>query len=118
MLRYVELVRAGDVDGVLALMSDDVSVEDPVGGPAGTHVVGKDAVATFFRQGFPRAQPRPVLSGPICATAGDEAAMPFRLTLRVGERDLEVDVIDVMTFDGSGRISKLRAFWDLAALGA
>jgi steroid delta-isomerase len=113
MRRYLERVGAGDVEGVLALFSDSVSVEDPVGGPPGTHVVGIEAVATFFRGGFARSRPSPELSGPIVTTGGDEAAMPFTLRLELRGRPVELDVIDVVTFDADGRIASLRAIWNL-----
>ena len=45
-------VQARDKDGWLALMADDVLIEDPIGpsptNPDGTGVRGKDAVASFF----------------------------------------------------------------------
>src|SRR5689334_6760490 len=44
--------QAGDKDGWLALMSDDIVIQDPIGdavtNPGGTGVRGKDAVAAFF----------------------------------------------------------------------
>lgn len=116
VLRYLELVAAGDVDGVVALMAADVSVEDPVGGPPATHVVGRDQVREFFRAGFARAVPRPGPIGPVCSTAADEAAVSFRLVLAIGGRDVELDVIDVVRFDDTGRIRSLRAFWNAAEM--
>ncbi len=118
MERYLELVAAGDVDAIVALMSDDVAVEDPVGGPPGTHVVGRDRVREFFAAGFARSRPRPTPTGPICTTAGREAAMLFRLALTLKGRNLEVDVVDVMRFDAAGRIESLRAFWNAAEMRA
>ncbi|MBW0012490.1 ketosteroid isomerase family protein, partial [Mycobacterium sp.] len=45
-------VQAHDRDGWLALMADDVVVEDPIGksvtNPDGTGVRGKEGVATFY----------------------------------------------------------------------
>jgi steroid delta-isomerase len=111
MQRYLECIDQGDVDAVLGLFSESISVEDPVGGPAGTHAVGHEAVEAFFRKGFARSRPSPTLTGPIRITAGNEAAMPFVLRLELRGKPHEVDVIDVMTFDEAGRISKLRAFW-------
>jgi len=103
VLRYLELVAAGDVDGVVALMADDVSVEDPVGGPPATQVVGREQVRAFFRAGFARAVPRPGPIGPVCCTAAEEAAVSFRLVLALGGRDVELDVIDVVRFDEAAR---------------
>jgi steroid delta-isomerase len=112
MQRYLERVAQHNAEGVVELFSDDISVEDPVGGPAGSHVIGRDAVLTFFRTGFARSRPRPELTGAIRTTCGDEAAMPFLLRLELRGEAMEVDVIDVMTFDTNGKISSLRAIWD------
>lgn len=116
LMRYLDAVAAGDVDAVVDLMSDDVSVEDPVGGPPGTHVVGREEVRSFFAAGFARARPRPTLTGPVRTTAGNEAAMPFRLVLTLKGRDVELDVIDVVKFDDDGSIVSLRAFWNPAEM--
>lgn len=112
--RYLELVGRQDVDGVVALMTENVSVEDPVGGPPGTHVVGREAVARFFRKGFAATKPQPIPTGPIrTVPTGREAAMPFLLRLELAGRSREIPVIDVVRFDELGRIASLRAFWSL-----
>ncbi len=112
MRTYLERVEQGDVDGVLALFSDAISVEDPVGGPPGTHAIGRDAVAAYFRKGFAKSRPSPSLAGPISVGAGNEAAMPFTLRLELRGKPHAVDVIDVMRFDPDGKINSLRAFWN------
>jgi len=111
--RYLDCVASNDVDGVLALFTDDVSVEDPVGGPPGTHVVGREAVDRFFRKGFARSRPSPRPTGPIRTTPGNEAAIPFVLRLELAGQPREIDVIDVVRFADDGRIRSLRAFWRL-----
>jgi steroid delta-isomerase len=111
--RYFALVGRQDVAGVVALLSDDVRVEDPVGGPPGTCVTGREAVAAFFERGFAYSRPEPRPTGPIRACAsGDEAAAPFRLLLDLKGRRHELDVIDLFAFDPDGRIRSLRAFWN------
>lgn len=112
MQRYLAYVGAGDVDGVLALFAEDVSVEDPVGGPPGTHVIGRERVERFFRKGFARSRPVPRPTGAIRTTPAAQAAMPFVLELDLGGRRCEIDVIDEMRFDEAGRITALRAFWN------
>ncbi len=112
MLKYLEGVEAGDVEAVVSLFADSISVEDPVGGPPGTHVVGVDAVREFFREGFETSHPRPQREGSVVTTAGDEAAMAFTLRLELAGVVTEIDVIDVMRFDGEDRIISLRAFWN------
>jgi steroid delta-isomerase len=109
---YLAHVAERNVDAVLDLFAEEVSVEDPVGGAAGTHIEGREAVGAFFREGFARSKPFPSLTGPIRTTLGNQAAMPFTLRLELGGRLHEVDVIDVVAFDTRGKITRLRAFWN------
>ena len=112
MNAYLQSVAAQDVDAVLALFAENISVEDPVGGGPETHIEGREAVSAFFRKGFSRTLPTPTLTGPIRTTLANEAAMPFTLRLELGGRPREIDVIDVVTFNASGKITRLRAFWN------
>lgn len=112
VLRYLRLVGEQDLEAVLALFADSISVEDPVGGPSGTHVVGLDAVSTFFKKGFARTRPSPTLQGPVVTTGGNEVAVPFTLRLELMGAPHELDVIDVIQFDDRGQIVSLRAFWN------
>ena len=112
MTAYLEAVARQDVEAVVALFADSISVEDPVGGPPGTHVVGREAVRAFFEAGFATSRPRPRREGAIVTTAGSEAAMAFTLFLELAGKPTEIDVIDVMAFDDDHRITSLRAFWN------
>ena len=112
VLRYLRLVGENDLEAVLALFAHSISVEDPVGGPPGTHVLGKEDVSAFFKKGFARSSPSPMLTGPVVTTGGDEVAVPFTLRLTLGKEIHELDVIDVIQFDESGKIISLRAFWN------
>ena len=112
LILYLQRVAEHDVEAVLALFADEVSVEDPVGGAPGTHVQGREAVGRFFRKGFSRTQPIPTLTGHIRTTHGNEAAMAFTLRLEIGGETREIDVIDVVRFDAAGKITQLRAFWN------
>ena len=109
---YLQYVGERNLDGILELFADDILVEDPVGGAKGTYIEGREAVGAFFREGFARSQPVPTLTGPIRTTLGNQAAMPFTLRLVLGGRAHEIDVIDVVSFDADGKISRLRAFWN------
>lgn len=112
--RYLDAVGRRDVDAVVALFAEDVSVEDPVDGPPGTHVVGRENVRRFFARGFAASRPTPRLTGKVRTTAGNRAAMAFVLELDLAGRRSELDVIDVVTFDDDGLIAALQAFWNLA----
>jgi len=112
MLSYLEAVEAGDADAAAGLFADSISMEDPVGGPPGTHVEGIEAVRAFLREGFASTRPRPSRRGPVVTTRGDEAAMAFTLFLEIEGVATEIDVIDVMRFDEDHRVLSLRAFWN------
>jgi len=112
LVLYLRRVAEHDAEAVLALFADEISIEDPVGGPPGTHVQGREAVGEFFRKGFSRTRPVPTLTGPLRTTHGTEAAMAFTLRLELGGQSREIDVIDVVSFDATGKITRLRAFWN------
>ena len=107
---YVKLLCAGDADGILSLYADHPSVEDPVGRDP---VVGRDAVRAFYAAAAGRV--RVQLTGPI-RVAGREAAFPMLAHVDFGERQVEMDVIDVMAFEDDGRIASMRAFWSPAEM--
>lgn len=106
--RYAACISAGDKAGILALYAPDATAEIPVGGPVHR---GIDAIRRFYTEN--ELAERVELTGPVCA-AGREAAVPMRAVVRRDGRRLEVDVIDVVEVDASGRFTKLRAFFDLA----
>lgn len=107
MTRYVELVDAGDIDGILDLYAEDARVEDPVGS---SPYIGIEAVAGFYRAGLGKASARAELTGPV-RVAGRSGAMPFRVDLDWDGRRCSIQVIDVMEFDDQGRIRSMKAYW-------
>ncbi|WP_336335111.1 nuclear transport factor 2 family protein [Pseudomonas putida] len=110
MQRYVELVDAGDIEGILAMYAEDATVEDPVG-QAPLH--GIEAIAAFYRQGLGAVEVSATLTGPVRATCDGQGAMPFRVDF--GERSLEV--IDVMAFDERGLVRSMKAYWSEVNFG-
>ena len=111
MQRYVALVDAGDIDGILALYAEDATVEDPVGTAP---LQGIAAIAAFYRQGLGAMQVSAALTGPVRATCDGQGAVPFRVVF--GGRAL--DVIDVMAFDERGLIRSMKAYWSEVNVGA
>jgi len=107
MTRYIALVDAGDVEGILALYADNAVVEDPVGQPPHE---GIDAIARFYRDGMGAMDVRATLEGPIRATDNGCGAMPFRVDV-LGEQPCHIEVVDVMEFDVDGRIRSMKAYW-------
>ena len=106
--RYAAFVTAGDVDGILSLYAADARIEIPVGGPIHE---GIDAVRAFYRDN--ELAKRLEITGNPCV-AGREAAVPMRAVVARGGELLELDVIDVAAIDEAGKLTRLRAFFDLA----
>ncbi|MNB98010.1 Steroid Delta-isomerase [compost metagenome] len=108
MARYVELVDAGDIDGILALYAKDATVEDPVGQAP---LQGIDAIARFYREGLGAMKVSATQTGPVRATLNGCGAMPFRVDMEWGGQPCSLHVIDVMEFDTDGKVRSMKAYW-------
>jgi steroid delta-isomerase len=108
MARYVELVDAGDIDGIVALYATDARVEDPVGQPP---LQGIAAIERFYRDGLGASKVSATLTGPVRATLNGCGAMPFRVDMQWGGQPCSIHVIDVMEFDADGKIRSMKAYW-------
>ncbi|WP_455900915.1 nuclear transport factor 2 family protein [Rhodococcus gordoniae] len=102
---YVKAVATGTVDDVLALYAAGATVEDPVGTPVRTT---EDEIREFYKVVEPLTQTAGVITLKI---AENNAAFVFRLVTHLGEQDLVMEVVDVMTFDDDAKITSMRAFW-------
>ncbi len=108
---YVSRHSAGDVEGVVALFSPDARAWDPV--DADPHV-GSDGLRAFFGGTHEMVDSLTLsLTGPI-RCAGDHAACPLMVHTVMGDSWIEIDIIDVMTFDDDGLIREMRAYWNFA----
>ncbi|MGJ7516624.1 steroid Delta-isomerase [Pseudomonas baetica] len=108
MARYVELVDAGDIDGILELYAEDATVEDPVGQAP---LQGIDAIERFYRQGLGAMKVSATRTGPVRATSNGCGAMPFRVDMEWGGQPCSLHVIDVMEFNANGKIRSMKAYW-------
>ncbi|MCV7013134.1 nuclear transport factor 2 family protein [Mycolicibacterium madagascariense] len=114
-------VQAGDRAGWLALMSDDVVIEDPIGeavtNPDGRGIRGKEAVAAFYDANI----------GPNRLTVTREATFPssspteiaYILVLHtVFPNGFTATVRGVFTYrvDDAGLITNLRGYWNMDAM--
>ena len=106
--RYAALVTAGDVDGIVGLYAPDAEIQIPADGERHR---GIDAIRAFYRDN--ELARRLEITGPACV-AGNECAVPMRAQIAQEGRLLELDVIDVAAADAQGRLTRLRAFFDLS----
>jgi steroid delta-isomerase len=114
-------VQSGDREGWLALMADDVLVEDPIGpsvtNPDGTGIRGKEAVAAFYDANI----------GPNTLTVTREASFPssspteiaYILVLRTEfPNGFVASVRGVFTYkvNDAGLITNLRGYWNMDSM--
>jgi steroid delta-isomerase len=114
-------VQSGDKDGWLALMADDVVIEDPIGeavtNPDGKGVRGKDAVAAFYDTNI----------GPNRLTVTCEATFPSSSPTEIAyilvlhtrfPNGFTATVRGVFTYkvNDAGLITNLRGYWNMDAM--
>ncbi len=76
--------------------------------------VGGDAVRGFFTSTHDMVDRLTLtLTGPI-RTVGAWAAFPMTAETQMGDTRVEIDIIDVMTFDDDGHITEMKAYWNMA----
>ena len=111
----LRLTKEGDRDGWLALFTDDAVVEDPVGvspfdgGVGGNR--GKEAIARFRDNVISRMEDfeYEIERVYVC---GDEAAAVVTFHITSGGHKMDMDVVNIYTTDGKGKLTSLRSFWD------
>ena len=114
-------VQSGDKDGWLALMSDDIVIEDPIGpsvtNPEGTGVRGKDAVAAFYDANI--GPNRLTVTREETFPSSSETEIAYILVLRTEfPNGFVASVRGVFTYkvDDAGLITNLRGYWNLDAM--
>ncbi|MGB3355253.1 MAG: nuclear transport factor 2 family protein [Mycobacterium sp.] len=101
--RYLDTVTSGTADEVAALYTEDATLEDPVGG--GEVHIGRQAIAGFY-SGMGGTEIKTELLS--FRAGGHEAAFAFAITVGGAMR---IEPIEVMTFDGDGKITSMKAYW-------
>jgi len=110
-------VMGHDKQGWLALMSDDVLVEDPIGqgptNPTGEGVRGKAAVAEFYDKNIRESQIH--IEAHESYFAGRESAHKLTLTTTLSNGVVsKVTSIFTYRLDEAGLITNLRGYWKLS----
>ncbi|BBX46562.1 ketosteroid isomerase family protein [Mycobacterium cookii] len=114
-------VHAHDREGWLALMADDVVIEDPIGksitNPGGNGVRGKDAVGEFYDTNI--ATNQLTITCEETFPSSDPAEIAHILVLRSKfDNGITSKVRGVFTYrvDDAGRIANMRGYWNLEAM--
>jgi len=106
---YVAASNENDKARVLAQFAPDAVWYDPVGQPP--HV-GHDGIGEFFDQTRVMADriELKLLDTMIC---GSEAAMVLEIHATIGGGTMIMDCIETVEVDDDGRISGMKAYWDM-----
>ena len=112
VMTYLSRMTAGDVDGVVALMSEDVRFIDPAGSAPR---IGREVVRTFLRAGLE------AVGGIIemhaegaVRVASCYGAVAVRVRTPCATPAIELDSLDVIRFGDDGLITELVAYWGLS----
>ena len=114
-------VQSGDREGWLALMSEDVVVEDPIGeavtNPDGTGVRGKEALAAFYDANIGPNQLRVTCEETFPSSSPTEIAYILVLETTF-PNGFVATVRGAFTYrvDDSGLITNLRGYWNMDAM--
>lgn len=111
-------VQAHDKDAWLALMADDVVIEDPIGqaitNPDGTGVRGKEAVSAFYDTNIASNNLHITCEETFPSSSPDEIAHILILRSQF-EGGFSSEVRGVFTYrvDGDGKIANMRGYWNM-----
>lgn len=114
-------VQSGDKDGWLALMADDVVVEDPIGeaitNPDGSGVRGKEAVAAFYDANIAPNTLTVTCEETFPSSSPTEIAYILVLHTRF-PNGFTATVRGVFTYkvNDAGLITNLRGYWNMDAM--
>ena len=106
VLRYIDALNAGDLEGIVALYADDATVEDPVGSAA---LQGLPAIRAFYGKSL-QLPLKVALQGEVRAVA-QEATFAFTVSFEYQGAHTTIAPIDHFRFNAQGEIVAMRAFF-------
>ena len=107
---YVDADRQNSKDALVELFAPDGVWHDPVGAPPHE---GRAAIGAFWDTAHSMAE-KIVLEPKDVVVCGAEAAMVFTINAHVGDSVMTFDAIDTFVVDDGGKITLLKAYWDMA----
>lgn len=105
--KYIDGFNNKDSDAITSLFADSARIEDPVGSEP---IEGKDNILAFYQKGVSMVE-KLELAAPIRGSHGNSAAMAFIITMNMDGKPMQINAIDVMTFNDSGKIVDMKAYW-------
>lgn len=111
---YAAAWLANDRDAWLATFAEDATQEDPVGDVVRR---GRREIGTFWDRAMASYSTLEIVAREIFVV-GSEAAMVWTINGKRAEGSVSFHGVDVFRFDEAGRILRVRAFWERAALRA
>jgi steroid delta-isomerase len=110
-------VQAGDREGWLALMADDVLIEDPIGkfatNPEGNGVRGKEAVGAFFDQTIAISKATITCEETFPSSSPDEIAHILLLHNEFEGFSSQVRGVFTYRVNDAGLLTNLRGYWNV-----
>ncbi|HEX3285671.1 MAG TPA: nuclear transport factor 2 family protein [Mycobacterium sp.] len=113
-----QCVQAKDKEGWLALMTDDVVIEDPIGpsytNPDGTGVTGKDGVSQWWEKSVDLATIKITCEETFPSSSPNEIAHILRLRFTF-DNGSSTGVRGIFTYkvNDHGLLTNLRGFWNM-----
>jgi steroid Delta-isomerase len=113
---YVDSYRRNDKQACIDLFATDAVWHDPVGEPP--HV-GHEGVGAFWDQARALAKSIELVPSDVIVCA-NQAAMVFEIHVTLDTPEGEppttmiMDAVEVFVLDDDGKISELRAYWDMS----
>lgn len=113
-------VQAGDRDGWLALMADDVLVEDPIGqavtNPDGQGLRGKEAVGAFFDKTIAISEATVTCEATFPSSSPNEIAHILLLHNKFDGFSTAVRGVFTYRVNDAGLLTNLRGYWNMDAM--
>jgi steroid delta-isomerase len=113
---YVDSYRRNDKQACIDLFATDAVWHDPVGEPP--HV-GHEGVGAFWDQARTMAESIELVPSDVIVCA-NQAAMVFEIHVNLPAPEgsppttMIMDAVEVFVLDDGGKISQLRAYWDMS----
>lgn len=110
---YIDNLNKPDPNYAAKYLAVPRTGQDPVGTKPMTYRGGGRDVLDEMKQllDVPFTPKRAELTAPISFSLGNTAAMAFKLWAEVDGHNISIDIIEVMTFDESGKICDQMAYW-------